>query len=54
LDPARAGKARGFRVVTYYPGAAHVHLINVFPKSEKANLTLAERNALKKLTAELD
>jgi hypothetical protein len=48
------GKSGGFRVVTYYPGADCVYLIDAFAKSEEANLSKAERNAPKKLTAELE
>jgi len=48
------GKSGGFRVVTYYPGAERVYLIDVFAKNEKANLSKAERNDLKKLTAALE
>ncbi len=48
------GKSSGFRVVTYYPGAERVYLIDVFAKNAKANLSKAERNDLKKLTAALE
>ncbi len=48
------GKSGGFRIVSYYPGADRVFLIDVFAKNEKANLSKAERNALKRLTAGLE
>lgn len=48
------GKSGGFRVVTYFPGAERVYLIDVFAKNAKANLSQAERNDLKKLTAVLE
>ena len=48
------GKSGGFRVVTYFPGAERVYLIDVFAKNAKANLSQAERNDLKKLTAMLE
>jgi hypothetical protein len=48
------GKSGGFRVVTYYPGAERVYLIDVFAKNAKANLSAADRNDLKKLTAMLE
>lgn len=33
------GKSGGFRVITYYPGADRVYLIDAFAKNEKANLS---------------
>lgn len=48
------GKRGGFRVVTYYPGADRVYLIDVFAKNDKANLSKAECNILKKITAGLE
>jgi hypothetical protein len=45
------GKSGGYRVVWYFGGAdIPVFLITVFGKGEKANLTQAERNALRALT----
>lgn len=45
------GKSGGVRTITFYSGASlPVFLITVFGKNEKANLTKAERNQLKKLT----
>lgn len=44
------GKSGGFRVITYYPQGDEVYLIDVFAKNDKANLTKAERNALKRVT----
>ena len=43
------GKSGGARVVYVYKNERYpVFLITVFPKNKKANLTKAERNALKK------
>lgn len=48
------GKSGGYRVITYYAGAAHpAFLLTVFGKNEKANLTKAERNALATMTKTL-
>ncbi len=48
------GKSGGWRVVTYYAGAdLPAFLLTVFEKSERANLTKAERNALARLTKTL-
>jgi hypothetical protein len=50
---ARRGKGRsgGYRVITAYGGSdIPVFLLTVFAKGEKANLTKAECNELKKLT----
>ena len=48
------GKSGGFRVVSFFSGAAlPVFLITVFSKSEKENLSHAERNALKSLGKEI-
>lgn len=48
------GKRGGVRVIYYFHNdAMPVFLLNVFAKNEKTNLTKAERNVLKKLTAEL-
>ena len=35
------GKSGGFRVITYFPGADRVYLIDVFAKNDKANLSRA-------------
>jgi hypothetical protein len=48
------GKSGGYRVVTFYSGAAiPVFLIRVFSKGMKENLSAAERNALKSLSKEI-
>jgi hypothetical protein len=48
------GQSGGYRVITFYSGPdIPVFLLTVFGKSEKANLTKAERNALFALTREL-
>ena len=47
------GKSGGFRVITYYPGADRVYLIDAFAKTDKANLTKAERNDLASLVGVL-
>lgn len=48
------GKSGGYRIVSWYDGPdIPVFLLTVFGKNERANLTQAERNALKKLTATL-
>ena len=48
------GKSGGYRVITYYAGdTLPVFLLTVFGKTEKANLTKAERNALATLTGTL-
>lgn len=45
------GKSGGVRTITFYTGAIiPVFLITVFGKSQKINLTKAERNALKMMT----
>ncbi|WP_436163447.1 type II toxin-antitoxin system RelE/ParE family toxin [Mesorhizobium sp. LjRoot246] len=45
------GKSGGVRTITFYTGNdLPVFLITVFGKSQKVNLTKAERNSLKKLT----
>ena len=45
------GKSGGYRIVTFFTGAdLPVFLVTVFPKSLKANLTMAERNGLATLT----
>ena len=48
------GKSGGYRIVWYFGGGdIPVFLLTVFGKSEKANLTPGERNALRSLTATL-
>lgn len=45
------GKSGGYRLITYYQVGERVFLLTVFSKGDRANLTKAERNALKDLTA---
>jgi hypothetical protein len=48
------GKSGGVRVITFFSGAAiPVFLLTVFGKSQKVNLTKAERNGLRSLTAQI-
>ncbi|RIK92258.1 MAG: addiction module toxin RelE [Proteobacteria bacterium] len=48
------GKSGGYRVVTYFGGAdIPLFLLTVYAKGEKANLSQAERNALKRLLSSL-
>jgi hypothetical protein len=48
------GKSGGVRVITFFSGAAiPVFLLTVFGKSQKVNLTQAERNGLRSLTAQI-
>ena len=48
------GKSGGYRVITYFAGDdVPVFLLTVFGKTEKVNLTKAERNALATLTKRL-
>ena len=48
------GKSGGYRVITFYTGPTFlVFLLNVFAKGEKINLTMAERNALRAILAEI-
>ena len=45
------GKSGGYRTITFYSGTdMPVFLLTVFAKGDKANLTNAECNALRKLT----
>lgn len=45
------GKSGGYRLITYFGGEQMpVFLLTIFGKGEKANLTMAERNGLAKLT----
>ena len=46
------GKSGGYRVVSYFWAEdIPVFLITVFAKNQRANLTMAERNELKKLSS---
>lgn len=48
------GKRGGARVIYYYySDRAPVFMLTVYAKNEQANLTRAERNAMKRLTAML-
>jgi hypothetical protein len=48
------GKSGGVRVIYYYYSAERpIYLLEIFGKNEKANLTMAERNALAKVVAEI-
>ncbi|GAB6391701.1 MAG: type II toxin-antitoxin system RelE/ParE family toxin [Treponematales bacterium] len=48
------GKSGGYRVIYFYHSQdVPLFALNVFAKNEKANLTQAERNELKKLAATL-
>jgi hypothetical protein len=48
------GKSGGYRLITYYAGDdVPVFLLNVYAKSDKGNLSKAECNALRQLTAQL-
>ncbi len=48
------GKSAGVRVIYYYYNAERpIYLLEIFGKNEKANLTLAERNALAKVVNEI-
>ena len=48
------GKSGSVRVIYYYHDASMpIFLLTVFAKNEKANLSQAERNAIKKLVIEL-
>jgi hypothetical protein len=48
------GKSGGVRVIYYYYGAERpIYLLEIFAKSEKSNLTRAERNALARVVAEI-
>jgi hypothetical protein len=51
----RTGRSGGYRVVSYYGGTeVPLFLLTVFAKTERANLSRAERNALRGLTATLE
>ncbi len=48
------GKSGGVRVIYYfYTAAKPIYLLEIFGKNEKANLAVAERNALAKVAAEI-
>ena len=48
------GKSGGFRVITFYSGEeVPVFLLALYSKGEKANLSMAERNELKGILAEI-
>ena len=47
------GKSGGYRLITFYKVGDRVFLLTVFSKGDRANLTQAERNGLKKLTGML-
>lgn len=48
------GKSGGYRIVYFYHSRAMpLFALNVFAKNEKVNITPAERNALKELSARL-
>ena len=48
------GKSGGYRVISYHGGdEIPVFLLTVFGKNERANLAMAERNALAVLTKRL-
>ena len=48
------GKSGGYRVITYYGGEdIPLFLLNIFAKSDKVNLTKAERNQLREELAGL-
>ncbi len=50
----RKGKSGGFRIITFYSGEdIPVFLFNVFAKGDKVNLTMAERNGLKKILGDI-
>jgi len=44
------GKSGGFRVITYFGGGdIPIFLLNIFAKSERVDLSQAERNELRKI-----
>jgi hypothetical protein len=46
------GKSAGFRVIFFFhSGNIPLFALNIFAKNDRANITQAERNALKELTA---
>lgn len=49
------GKSGGARLIYYYrESRRRIYLILIYPKSRKDNLTPAERNVMKKLTAAIE
>lgn len=45
-----SGKSGGFRTIHYFEGGnIPIFLLSIFDKHEKTNLSMAERNALRKL-----
>jgi hypothetical protein len=52
---AGAGKRGGARLIYYYRAPiGRIYLVTAYPKRDKDNLTNAERNAFKQMTARLD
>lgn len=48
------GKSGGYRIIYYfYNDAIPLFLLTLYGKNEKANLTMAERNMMRQLTAKL-
>lgn len=48
------GKRRGVRVVYFYRSSAnHVFLLDIYAKNEKADLSTADKKALKKVVEQL-
>lgn len=48
------GKSGGYRVIYYFHDKdVPLFVLTIYPKNEKASLTQAERNELRKLTSEL-
>jgi hypothetical protein len=48
------GKSGGVRAITFFSGQTMpVFLVTVFGKSQKVNLSKAERNALKSITVQI-
>jgi hypothetical protein len=48
------GKSGGYRVITFYSGEGiPVFLLDIYAKGEKIDLTQSEKNALKRILAEL-
>lgn len=44
------GKSSGVRVITFFPGKdVPVFLLDIYEKGEKVNLTMVEKNELKKI-----
>lgn len=49
------GKRGGARLIYYYrQSKGRIYLILLYPKSRKDNLTAAERNAMRKVTAAIE